>query len=446
MKNDLAIIILAAGKGTRMKSAKPKVLHEVGGLPLISHVIQTAEKLKPQKIVVVVGPGMGEIAKIVKPYATVVQKSAKGTGDAVKTGMTALKNFKSGDVLVLYGDVPLVRVEDLKNLLKARKQKKAGICIASMVPHSPEAYGRMVLNKDGSLKKIVEFRDATKEEKAIVLCNTGILCADAAKLPGWLGKIKNNNAKKEFYLTDLPEIAAKEKIKTYTLEVPDETVCGVNTRMDLAMVEYIFQHEKRLGALEGGVTMQDPETVYFSWDTNISADVTIEPNVVLGPGVSVGAGSIIRSFSHIAGTVIGRNASIGPFARLRPGTVLGDKVRIGNFVEVKKSKIGKGSKINHLAYVGDTIMGKETNFSAGAITVNFDGFHKYQTTIGKNVMVGSNVNLIAPVTINDGAFIAAGSTVTEDVPAHSLSIGRERAKIQKNWAAEFRKGRVKEKK
>jgi bifunctional UDP-N-acetylglucosamine pyrophosphorylase/glucosamine-1-phosphate N-acetyltransferase len=444
MSKNLAVIILAAGKGTRMKSAKAKVLHEVGGLPMITHVINTVEELKPGKIVVVVGPGMEDVAATVKPHATVIQKSQKGTGDAVKAAMPALKNFKGSDVLVLFGDVPLLHVEDLKALVASRK--KSGIAIAAMRPAVPGPYGRIVLNKNGTLKKIVEAKDASPSEKEISLCNSGLMCVDARKLGQWLGKIKNSNKQKEYYLTDLPTIASSEKSTTSIIEVPAHSVHGVNDRIDLALVEALFQRRMRLEALQNGVTMTDPETVYFSWDTKIASDVTIEPNVVFGEGVKIGKGSVIKAFSHITGATIGQNVSIGPFARLRPGTELGDKVRIGNFVEVKKSKIGKGAKINHLAYVGDTLMGDETNFSAGAITVNYDGFNKHETKIGKGVMVGSNVNIIAPVKIDDGAFIAAGSTVTEDVPANALSIGREPAKLRKGWAANFRKRKAKARK
>jgi bifunctional UDP-N-acetylglucosamine pyrophosphorylase / glucosamine-1-phosphate N-acetyltransferase len=438
MKNDLSIIILAAGKGTRMKSAKPKVLHKVAGLPLISHVIKTAESLRPKKIVVVVGPDMDDVAAVAKPHAIAVQRTQKGTGDAVKAAIPHLKNFK-GDVLVLYGDVPLVQAEELKQLIKARRDKKAGLALAAMRPANPGGYGRMVLNPDGSLKKIIEARDASAAEKEITLCSAGIICADFENLEKWLDKITNKNAQKEYYLTTLPEIAAAENSKNIVFEVPAQSMAGVNDRIDLAMVETLFQRRKRLEMLQSGVTMIDPETVYFSHDTKIAVDVMIEPNVIFGEGVSIGSGSNIRAFSHIEGADIGKNVNIGPFARLRPGSVIGEDVRIGNFVEIKKSKIGKGAKIGHLSYVGDTLMGDETNFSAGAITVNYDGFDKYKTVIGKNVMIGSNVNLVAPVKIDDGAIVAAGSTITDNVQANALSIARERQTDRKNWAAEFRK-------
>ncbi len=441
----LAIIILAAGKGTRMKSAKPKVLHEIGGLPIVGHVIKTAESLKPEKIVVVIGPGMDNVAEAVKPHATAIQKVPKGTGDAVKAGMAALKDSKATDILVLYGDVPLVQGQDLQNLLKLRKEKKAGIALAAFSPAVAGNYGRLVLNKEGSLKKIVEAKDASTAEKKIRVCNSGIMCIDAKKIAAWLGKLAPHNAQKEYYLTDLPEIARKENIKTVVTEFPADSVGGINDRLDLAMNEMLFQRRKRLEMLTNGVTLIDPETVYFAWDTKIAPDVMIEPGVMFGAGVSIGSGSKIKAYSHIEGAAIAENVSVGPFARLRPGTVLNAKSRIGNFVEIKKSKIGKGAKINHLAYVGDTIMGDETNFSAGAITVNYDGFSKYETIIGKNVMVGSNVNLVAPLKIEDGAFIAAGSTITENVPADALSIARSRPETRKGWASDFRKKKAKKK-
>lgn len=402
---------------------------------MIAHVIKTANLLNPAKIVVVIGPGMEEVAQAVRPYPCVIQKKPLGTGDAVKSALSALKRFNGKDVLVLYGDTPLVRAEDLKLLFA---DKNAAVTIAAMRPANPEGYGRLVLNEDGSLKKIIEHKDATKAERSIDLCNAGLMRIDARMLKVWIKKITNANAQKEFYLTDLPAIAADRGYRTSVAEILEESACGVNDRLDLAVAERIFQDRKRTEALRGGVTMIDPGSVYFSLDTKIEPDVVIEPGVFFGPGVKIGAGSIIRAFSHLEGAVIGRNVSVGPFARLRPGSAIGEGARIGNFVEVKKSSIGRRSKINHLAYVGDTAMGEETNFSAGAITVNYDGFSKHKTVIGRGVMVGSNVNLIAPVTVHDGAFVAAGSTVTEDVPANALSIGRSRPEIRKGWAGKYK--------
>jgi bifunctional UDP-N-acetylglucosamine pyrophosphorylase/glucosamine-1-phosphate N-acetyltransferase len=444
-KNKLAIVILAAGRGTRMKSTKSKVLHEIGRLPMLGHVIKAAESLKPAKIIVVTGPGMDDVSLAAHPHETVIQKSQKGTGDAVKSALPALKNINADDVLILYGDTPLVNAADLKTLIKTRHKTKSGICIAAMWPENPGNYGRVVLNAQGNLEKIIEAKDATPDERQIGLCNAGFMCVDARKISTWVNAIKNTNAQGEYYLTDLPVIAAKQKSKTAIAEISEESAQGVNDRLDLARAERLFQDRRRLEFLNAGVTMTDPATVYFSHDTKIAADVVIEPGVVFAPGVSIESGAVIRAYSYIEGATVKKGAVIGPFARLRPGADIGENVKIGNFVEIKKSKIGKGSKINHLAYVGDTIMGAGVNFGAGAITVNFDGFDKFQTKIEDGVMVGSNANLIAPVTLHNGAFVAAGSTVAEDVPANSLFIGRERPKIRENWAAEFR-GRKRKKK
>ena len=444
-KQSCAVIILAAGKGTRMKSARPKVLHEIGGLPMIGHVIKTAEALRPHKIIVVIGPGMDDVAQAVKPHATVVQKQQAGTGDAVKAALPALKNFK-GDVLVLYGDVPLITPDDLIGLRAAKTKNKAGLSIAVMDAQDPAAYGRVILNHDGSLKEIVEAKDASAAQREITLCNAGLMYIDGVKLPGWIAKIGNTNKQKEYYLTDLPVIAGREKIKTSIYEIDEESVTGVNDRAGLALAESVFQNRKRLEILMGGVTMVDAMNVWFSWDTKIAADVTIEPGVFFGPGVEVASGCTIRAFSHLEGVKVSNNVSLGPFARIRPGTVLEGGAKIGNFVEIKKSIIGKGAKINHLAYVGDTDMGEGTNFSAGAITVNYDGFDKHKTVIGKNAMIGSNVNLVAPVHVRDGAFIAAGSTITEDVPTDALAIARKRQDNHPGWAATFRKQKTARKK
>ncbi|HBR69642.1 MAG TPA: bifunctional UDP-N-acetylglucosamine diphosphorylase/glucosamine-1-phosphate N-acetyltransferase GlmU [Rhodospirillaceae bacterium] len=436
-KKHLAIVILAAGKGTRMKSETPKVMHELAGLPMINWVLKTAAQLKPQKIVVVTGPDMPELVEAVKPYKTALQPKRNGTGGAVKAALPLLKGFR-GDVLILLGDTPLVTVETLQGLIAAKG--KAGISVLGCTLKNPEGYGRLVTDKSGALKKIVEDKDASAKEKAINLVNTGAFCVDGAKLAEWVGAIGNKNAQKEYYLTDLPEIAARKKVKTHIHVICDETeVMGCNTLSDLAALEKTLQGRLRDEAMKQGARLIDPATVYFHHDTKIGRGVTVEPNVYFGPGVEIADDVTIKAFCHFEGVKIASGGSIGPFARLRPGTQIGKDVRIGNFVEVKKSRIGKGSKINHLAYVGDTDMGEDTNFSAGAITVNYDGYDKHQTVIGKGVMVGSNVNLVAPVTVGDGAFIAAGSTITDDVPADALSIERTEAKTRKGWAASYRK-------
>lgn len=438
-KHELAVIVLAAGKGTRMKSSLPKVMHKIAGLPMISHVIRAAEKLKPAHIITVIAPGMDDVAAAAAPHLCAVQKTQKGTGDAVKSALPYLKNFQ-GDVLILLGDMPLIRTQTLKSLIAARrKNPDIGLAVLGVHLDDPTGYGRMVLNDDGTLDSIIEHKDASAAQKQITLVNTGAFCVDGAELPKWIGAIQNKNAQGEFYITDLPAIAARAARKTAVVVADDAgEVRGCNTRADLAALEYIAQTRLRAASLDGGVTMTDPETVYFSWDTKIGADTVIEPHVVFGPGVSIESGVAIRAFSHIEGASIGKGASIGPFARLRPGAKIGEGAKIGNFVEIKKSAIGARSKIGHLAYVGDTDMGEDVNFSAGAITVNYDGFNKHKTGIGSGAMIGSNVNLVAPVTIGKGAYIAAGSTVAGDVPQDALFVARERGVTKKSWAKNFR--------
>ncbi|MGB4107587.1 MAG: bifunctional UDP-N-acetylglucosamine diphosphorylase/glucosamine-1-phosphate N-acetyltransferase GlmU [Alphaproteobacteria bacterium] len=445
-KNQLAIVILAAGQGTRMKSAKPKVMHELAGLPMMKWLIKTAESLKPQKIIVVAGPGMPELLAAVKPHTAVIQETRNGTAGALRMAMPALKNFK-GDVLVVLGDAPLVKKETLEKLVTLRRSEDAGMSVLGAEVCCADGLGRLIIDSSNTLKKIVEHKDANTKERAVNLINTGAFCIDGEKLPGWLEQVQDKNAAKEYYITDLPQIAARDGIETkvHTACCASETQ-GCNSRADLAALEATMQKRLRKAAMESGVTMIDPATVTLHHDTVFGADVVIEPNVFFGPGASVGADCIIRAFSHIEGAKIGAGATIGPFARLRPGTEIGADVRVGNFVEIKKSKIGTGSKINHLAYVGDTDMGADVNFSAGAITVNYDGFDKHKTIIGAGVMVGSNVNLIAPVTVRDGAFVAAGSTVTDDVAADALAIARAATEIRKGWAAEYRRGKKKDQK
>lgn len=444
--NPLACIILAAGMGTRMKSSLPKVLHEVAGRPMIGWVIDSAAALKPEKIIVVTGPDMKTLAESVAPHSVAVQEKARGTGDAVRAALPALKGFE-GDVLILLGDTPLITSASLKKLVSAKaKDLLGGLAVMGMKLKDPKGYGRLIVKKDGSLEKIVEEKDATAAEKKTALCNSGAFCVDGKRLHKWAAKITSNNAAGEYYITDLPEIAARDNASTHIYITPDaQEVKGCNTRGDLAVLEHIIQQRLREAHLNAGVTLREPKSVYFSYDTKIGRDCIIGPHVVFGPGVKIASGVEIKAFSHIEGAQIKKNASIGPFARLRPGARLEENVRIGNFVEVKNSRIGQGAKINHLAYVGDCLMGAETNFSAGAITVNYDGFQKHKTKIGKGVMVGSNVNLVAPVSIDDGAFIAAGSTITENVPANALSMERSKAEIRTGWAALYRKKKEKAK-
>lgn len=437
---ELAVIILAAGQGSRMKSDTPKVLHKVAGVPMISHIIQTAESLDPKKIIVVLAPGMDEVEGFVHPHSVAIQKKAQGTADAVKAGLAQLEKFR-GDVLVLLGDAPLITAKTLKGLIKAKQSNdEIGLSVLGVELDDPTGYGRILFDENGQVYDIVEEKDASREQKAINVINTGAFCLDCFKLQGWIKRVTNNNAQKEYYFTDIPAIATRlGSVATLAVAKDANEVRGVNSRIDLAEIEQIMQDRLRAEAMSKGVTMIDPKSVTLALDTKFAKDVLIEPNVFFGPGVSVGSGTIIRSFSHIEGAKIGKDVTVGPFARLRPGTELGEEVRIGNFVEVKKSKIGKRSKISHLGYVGDCTMGDDVNFSAGAITVNYDGFEKHQTKIGHGVMIGSNVNLVAPLTIDNGAFVAAGSTITEDVPKDALSISRDVHKIREGWAAEYRK-------
>ncbi len=437
-QNPLSVVILAAGKGTRMKSDKPKVMHEILGLPMINWLLKTVESLRPEKIIVVIGPDMPELEEAVKPHDTVIQKTRKGTGDALKTALPKLKGAK-GDVLVLLGDTPLITRETLSHLINARKDG-AGLSVLGVHMENPAGYGRLLMSAHGELAAIREEKDASAEEKKAQTVNTGAFCLDAQKIESWLGALKNDNAQGEYYITDLPEIAAKQGVKTKVCVTTNvQEVMGCNTRIDLAKLEQTAQQNLREAFLIEGVSMQDPQSVYFHHDTQIASGVTIEPNVFFGANVRIETGAHIKAFCHIEGAKIGPGTTIGPFARLRPGSDIGQDVRIGNFVEVKKSTIGDRSKISHLGYVGDCEMGQDVNFGCGAITVNYDGYDKHKTTIKDRVMVGSNANLIAPITIEQGAFIAAGSTITADIPKDALALERTDLEIRKGWAEQRRK-------
>ena len=444
-KKPLAVIILAAGKGTRMKSDQPKVMHNLAGLPMINWLLRTVKALHAQKIIVVCGPDMPDLKAEISAYENaeiVIQKERNGTGGAARVAMDVLEKSYGGvfdgDILILLGDTPLITVQTIQNLIDSKAG--VGLSVLGMHRNNPIGYGRLITDKDQNLIKIVEEKDASSDEKSIQSVNTGAFCVDGSQLSSWLSQITNNNAQGEFYATDLPEIAARDGAKAKVAMTYDTSeVQGCNSRSDLADLEKTLQSRLRKQVMDQGVTMIDPTTVYLSYDTKIASDVLIEPNVFFGPDVMVEGGAHIKAFCHFEGAKIGKDVTIGPFARLRPGTKLGDEVRIGNFVEVKNSNVGNRSKINHLGYVGDTEMAEDVNFSAGAITVNYDGFQKHKTNIGKDVMVGSNVNLVAPVSIDDGAFLAAGATITEDVPADALSVERTRAEIRQGWAAQYRK-------
>lgn len=423
---ELAIVILAAGKGTRMKSKLPKVLHAIADRPMIGHIMATAQSLKPKTIITVIADDMDDVAAAVAPHSVAIQKQQKGTADAVKSALTILGDF-AGQILVLYGDVPLVTRDTLEALLKHhRNGKNFGATVLAMAAPDPTGYGRIFQNGDGTLSRIVEEKDATSDEKLVRLVNSGLMVLEGDGLSERMDKIRNKNAQGEFYLVDLPKVLAEDDIPTGVVRGDYYELRGVNSRAQLAELEMAWQHRKRLELMDGGVTLLDPNTVYFSSDTEIGRDTVIGPSVSFGPNVTIEDNVTIKAFSHIEGATIKSGAQIGPFARIRPDTVIEEDARIGNFVEVKNSRIGKGAKANHLGYIGDAELGSHSNFGCGAITVNYDGLKKSKTKIGKNVMIGSNSALIAPIEIADGAYIAAGSTLTKNVEQDELVIARAR--------------------
>jgi bifunctional UDP-N-acetylglucosamine pyrophosphorylase/glucosamine-1-phosphate N-acetyltransferase len=444
-RRPLACIILAAGKGTRMKSDQPKVLHKVAGCSMVAHVVAAASMLAPEKIVVVIGPGMDSVAAEVAPHATVVQENQRGTGDAVMAARGLLEGFK-GDVLVAYGDTPLVTAKTLGAMVQARSDASdPAVVVLGMRPPAPGAYGRLILGTDGGLDAIVEFLDASEEQRAVTLCNAGLMAFDGGRLFSLLDSIGSDNAKGEFYLTDAVAVARAAGHACRVVEAEANEVVGVNSRAELAEVERLMQSRLRAAAMADGATLADPETVYFSHDTRLGRDVVVGQNVVFGPGVEVADRVEIKPFCHLEEVIVSSGAIIGPFARLRPGAEIGPDAHIGNFVEIKNARIHEGAKVNHLTYIGDATVGAKANIGAGTITCNYDGFFKSHTEIGAGAFIGSNSSLVAPVIIGDGAIIGAGSVVTRDVPAASLAVARGRQSIHEGWAASFRTRRAAEK-
>jgi bifunctional UDP-N-acetylglucosamine pyrophosphorylase / glucosamine-1-phosphate N-acetyltransferase len=438
-----AAIILAAGRGTRMKSATPKVLHPIAGQPMITHLLRALGPLRPAATVVVVGPQMDDVAGAVAPAETVVQDEPLGTGDAVRIAIRALQDrlAPQGDidqVLVLYGDTPLLRSETLARLLVEHEGVPATVLLAGMRPADPGPYGRLIPASDGGIRSIVEGADATPEECSIGLVWGGLMMIEARRLSELVDRLDRNNAKSEFYLTAIVGLATDKGLRCRAIELPAEDVIGINTRAELAEAEALMQWRLRRSAMDAGVTLVAPETVYLSADTRFGRDVVIEPNVTFGPGVTVGGGARICSFSYLEGAAVGPGARVGPFARLRPGAVLEDEVHVGNFVEVKAARLGRGAKANHLTYIGDAEVGARTNIGAGTITCNYDGFNKHRTTIGQGVFIGSNTALVAPVTVGDGAYVAAGSVVTSDVSSDALTIARGQQVDKPGRATEIR--------
>ena len=420
----IAVVILAAGKGTRMESDLPKALHKIGHAPLLAHAMQAAASLDAEKTVVVVGHKAEAIAEAAKEIDAEVliahQDTQLGTAHAVTQARPALEGFE-GDILVLYADTPFISQQTMINIQNARAE--ADLVILGFEARDPGHYGRLVT--DGvQLKKIVEFKDASKQERAINLCNSGVMAASADVLFSMTEKIGNENASSEFYLTDCVELARQAGKTAAVVKCDEAETLGVNSRADLATAEAAFQTFARASSVANGVTLLAPHTVFFSFDTVIGRDAVIEQNVVFGPGAIIESGARIRAFSHIEGAYVARGAIVGPYARLRSGAELAENVRIGNFVEVKNAQIAQGAKINHLSYVGDADIGQDANIGAGSVTCNYDGLMKHKTTIGSRAFIGSNTMMVAPVNIGDDAITASGSVITRDVPDDALAVGR----------------------
>lgn len=415
-------IILAAGQGTRMKSAMPKVMHRIAGRPMVNHLIAACEPVF-QRVIVIVGPGMPELEKAVAPHATVVQAERLGTGHAARMAAPLLEGF-AGDVAVLYGDNPLITTATLERLVAARGQ--ADLALLAMRPADPAKYGRVVQDASGAVERIVEWADADEGERAIGLCNAGVVCAAWPELSRWLTGLKNDNRQGEFYLTDTIASAHGEGRRVEAVEAPEAELRGINSRVELAAAEAEVQARLREASMLGGATLVQPETVTLSFDTRLGRDVVVDPNVVFAPGVTVEDEVFIRAFSHLEQCVVRSGAIIGPYARLRPGTEVGEGAHVGNFVELKAAHLGAGAKANHLTYLGDATIGAGANIGAGTITCNYDGVNKHRTEIGPGAFIGSDTALVAPVRVGARSITAAGSVVTEDVPEDSLAIARGR--------------------
>jgi bifunctional UDP-N-acetylglucosamine pyrophosphorylase/glucosamine-1-phosphate N-acetyltransferase len=440
-----AAVILAAGQGTRMKSPTPKVLHRIGGRTLLDHAIDTAQALDCERIVVVVGahsPQVGEHArKRLGEGATVLQDPPQGTGHAVLAAREALADF-DGDVVVTFADCPLLSAPVIEPLFDLRAGSSRGggadVAVLGFEAANPGAYGRLILAPGHVLLRIVEAKDADDTVKQVRHCNSGVLAADRALLFDLLAHVGNDNANKEYYLTDVVGLAHDRSLSTRAAFAPEASVQGVNSQAELAAAEAVWQAARRSAFLVEGVTMPAPDTVHLSWDTRLAAGVTVEPFVVFGPGVSVATGAVIKAFSHLEGAAVGEGALIGPYARLRPGAEIGPDAHIGNFVEVKKVKVGAGAKANHLSYLGDGSVGPKANVGAGTIFCNYDGFDKFETHVGAGAFIGSNTALVAPVRVGDGAMTGSGSVITRDVADGALALGRGVQSDKPGWATRFR--------
>lgn len=430
----VAVVILAAGQGSRMKSDLPKVLHKLGDVPLIAHALRTAQALEPARLVVVAGHGFDAVAGAVQahaPEAQIVRQDRQlGTAHAVAQARRALDGF-AGDLLVLYGDTPFVRVETLQAMQVARGAQ--ALVVLGFQAADPGRYGRLVADGD-RLERIVEYKDADADERTITLCNSGVLCADRDTLFDLIDAVGNANAAGEYYLTDTVALARRRGLAAGVVRCDEGETLGINTRTELAAAEARFQAAARAEALENGVTLAAPETVYFALDTVIGRDAVIGPHVVFGPGVSIESGAEIRAFCHLEGCHVSRGAQIGPFARLRPGAELAEDVRVGNFVEIKNAVLDEGAKVNHLSYIGDAHLGEGANIGAGTVTCNYDGVFKHRTEIGARAFIGSDTMLVAPVRVGAEAMTGSGSVITEDVPDGALALGRAAQSVKPGLA------------
>ena len=434
-----AAIVLAAGEGTRMKSAQPKVMHAIGGRPMIKHVLTTLSDERMAPLVVVVGPGMDDLRAAVAPHRAVVQRKRLGTAHAVMQAEGALKNFK-GDILIVYGDTPFITGATLQKMKAVRRKNNHAVVVLGFRPDDPITYGRLIIGANG-LERIVEARDATAEEREVRECNSGIVLVDAGKLWTLLSQVKNENAKREYYLTDIVALARKAGLTCGVVTGENEELLGVNSRAELANAEAIMQRRLRERAMAEGATLIDPSTVYFSADTKIGRDVEIGPFTVFGPGVTIDDNVRVKGFCHFEGAHISKDANVGPYARLRPGAAIGPDAHVGNFVEVKNASVEKGAKVNHLSYVGDARVGEKANVGAGTITANFDGFGKHRTDIGAGASIGSNSVLVAPVKVGTKAMTGAGAVVRKDVPDDALALSASRQETREGFAAKYRRAK-----
>jgi len=435
-----AVVILAAGQGTRMRSDTHKVLHPIASRPLLLHLLDCVDALGADKKVVVVGKGREQVEEAIagRDVAIAVQTEQKGTGHAVQQAAGALSGY-DGPVIILYGDTPFVRADTLRRMIdRLDGDGGPGVVVLASSPADPLKYGRIILGQGDRIAKMVEYKDATEEERAVRLCNSGMMAVRARDLFRWLAQVGNDNAAGEYYLPDIVNIAAAEGREAVVIEGDPYEAAGVNSRAELAHLELEWQRRRREQALEQGATLIDPESVWFAYDTKLGRDVTVEPHVVFGPGVEIADGATIRAFSHIDGAKIGARAIIGPFARVRPGTRLAERTKVGNFVEIKNADIAEGAKVNHLSYVGDTSIGARANIGAGTITCNYDGFGKHRTEIGEGAFIGSNTALVAPVIVGAGAIVGAGSVITRNVEPDSLAVERNEQRGIAGWARRFR--------